>query len=841
MKRKIFFSIVLVLLSVVYYTIGPVKKAPNEEMPVKAWEQNFRATRNPQLGYIPRQSVLEAFKATKQRRLKNDGIIEWESRGPFNVGGRTRAIMFDPNDSNKRKVWAGGVTGGLWFIDDITSAHERWQSVDDFWANLGVTSINYDPNDPKVFYVGTGEGWWPSGSTGNAGFGIMKSLDGGQTWENLTTSQKFLFINDLVVRNENGQSVLYVAVDKLTEEKSEAVADQGLYRSIDGGATFTQTLPKVNDENYSPADIEIGANNRIYVATKNNSGGSGGGTVLYSDDGISWEVKKLKDDGERVEIACAPSNENYIYALVSKGALANGCYAMFSDNMGVTWEEGTHPDDNFSSFQAEYDLALCVHPTDHMKVCGGAVNVIVSRNGMSSWEDLYEMHADHHVIKYFPDDNTKMLFGNDGGVYQFNNMWSGSRNDIMRNNAYNVTQFYACAIHPEAGKDYFLAGAQDNGTEIFDRKGMDVTEGATGGDGCFCFISESNPKYQITAHIGNSFYRSTDGGNYFYPLDGVASGKFVNPADYDDNMGVLYSCGGYWSEKTIHRFKNIKGDNVTADEFIVNYSGEAGIGVSHIKVSPHTKESSTLFIGTEIGELLKVEDANTDSPSQTNLTYSGFPKNANISCIEIGNSENELIVCFSNYGVSSIWYTDDGGQTWSEKEGNLPDMPVRWLLQKPDERNKMLLASQFGIWYTENFFDETPDWQPENGGLANVRVDMLRIRKSDQAVIAATHGRGLFSTNAWLKSTTSATETENDLVSGYSIYPNPVDDILYISGNKSINTIALLNISGIKIKEYQVKNFGKKSTLNLSNVSPGLYFLKIDTKNKTYTEKIFIK
>ena len=110
----------------------------------------------------------------------------------------------------------------------------------------------------------------------------------------------------------------------------------------------------------------------------------------------------------------------------------------------------------------------------------------------------------------------------------------------------------------------------------------------------------------------------------------------------------------------------------------------------------------------------------------------------------VGSSEDVLLVTFSNYGVSSVWFTDDGGDTWTEKEANLPDMPIRWALFHPDNDGQVMLATETGIWVTNMMLEDETIWYPANNGMANVRVDMLKLRKSDQTVLAATHGRGLF-------------------------------------------------------------------------------------------------
>ena len=104
-----------------------------------------------------------------------------------------------------KKVWAGAVTGGLWYNNDISSTDSSWKSVSEIWPNLTVTCIAFDPNDNDIIYVGTGEGFGSTFSS-SRGYGIFKSTDGGSTWAHIQSTGDFYYINDLVVRNENGNS-----------------------------------------------------------------------------------------------------------------------------------------------------------------------------------------------------------------------------------------------------------------------------------------------------------------------------------------------------------------------------------------------------------------------------------------------------------------------------------------------------------------------------------------------------------------------------------------------------------------------------------------------------------
>jgi hypothetical protein len=204
-------------------------------------------------------------------KQKNSGApITWTSYSS-NMGGRTRAIMYDPNDPSSHKVWAGGVTGGLWYNTNITDPNQSWIPVGDFWPTLAIRCITYDPNNPSIFYIGTGE---PETAiqtyreSSGLGDGIWKSTDGGVTWNLLNSTTGFAYIPKIAVRNENGNSVIYAAVvSGLYHGTHNSLPSDGLFRSTDGGITWTQVLPDIDGFSvpYSPSDVVLGAGGRIFV------------------------------------------------------------------------------------------------------------------------------------------------------------------------------------------------------------------------------------------------------------------------------------------------------------------------------------------------------------------------------------------------------------------------------------------------------------------------------------------------------------------------------------------------------------------------------------------------
>lgn len=262
--------------------------------------QNYYKTIDPQEMRVPMERLRPAFDLTLKKKslLKHKSFtglstnwIELKS----NAGGRTRAVMWDPNDTERKKVWAACVTGGLWFRNDIFDDNVEWQFVNDFWEGLSVSSLCYDPTNTQTFFAGTGEGQTARiiyRESSGRGFGILKSVDGGIAWEILESSKDFSYVTDMLVREEAGVGIIYAGVIS-GRYQSKIIGDQkedGLYRSADGGNTWTQVLPEIPGTNhsYAPSDIELTSDGTLFVGTGIGLDGTGAGRILKSVDGINW-------------------------------------------------------------------------------------------------------------------------------------------------------------------------------------------------------------------------------------------------------------------------------------------------------------------------------------------------------------------------------------------------------------------------------------------------------------------------------------------------------------------------------------------------------------------------
>ncbi|MDD3559724.1 MAG: T9SS type A sorting domain-containing protein [Melioribacteraceae bacterium] len=818
-----------------------LRSIPKYDRPDLANELNFLMTVDPALGYVPYERIFKAYDiADAYRSLNKIASVGWEERGPDNFGGRIRALMFDPNDGTNKKLWAGGVAGGLWYTNDITVPSPTWNAINDFWDNIAVSCITYDPSNTNIFYAGTGEGWYNADAV--RGQGIWKSTNGGTSWTYLssTSGNEFDYVNDILVHPTTGD--VYAAV------RSRFSNTGGLYRSTNGGTSWevvlNPTTSPTASSTYRAADLEIGADNKIYVAMgmhfyEDGIYGS------YSGDPGAW--MKLSDGSfgfpssgfYRIELATAPSDANIVYALVESSSTSSILGLYKSTDKGTNWTTIATPSNadpgipTFTRGQAWYDLICEVDPSNPNIVYAGGVDLFKSTNGGTSWSQISHwyggfgfpyVHADQHNIAFRPGSSTEIAFANDGGIHYSTN---GGVSFSEKNSGLNITQFYSCAMHPSAGSNYFLGGTQDNGSHQFTSAGINSTTEVTGGDGGFSFIDQSDPNYQITSYTRNNWNLSTNGGSSFSTLLSEGSGLFINPADYDDDANILYAARDASSIKRI--------SNVTTSPSASNVSISLGATASHIRASQYS--SHTIFIGTQAGLVYKVTNAN-GSPSSSNITGGSFPI-GNVSCIELGSNENHILVTFSNYGVTSVWETTNGGSSWSNKEGNLPDMPVRWALYNPSDYSQVYLATEVGVWVTNDITAGSPVWVPSNTGLANVRVDMLQHRASDDYIAAATHGRGLFTSTSPVPvelsnfsasiiedkvelNWTTTTETNN---SGFEIQKfenNSWSKLDFVEGAGNSSTVQNYNfideLPGVGKVNYRLKQIDFDGTFTYSNL-----------------------
>lgn len=746
------FLIVVAGVGVYYFTSNAetaYKKPPKQTRIDEAIKWDNFMKQDPALGYVPHQRLLDVYRRidalNNQASSRNGNMANarWRDRGPFNVGGRTRAIMIDRNDTTGNTIFAAGVTGGLWKSTNINALRPTWLNIGDFFSNINICALAQNENNPDEIYFGTGE---PHGGAGR-GLGIWRSDDGGDTWTHLQNTA-----------NSSFHYTVRMFVHPVTEDVY-AATETGLYRSKDKGANWTKVFGQGVSGGFSNAitDFEYAKNGRIFISTGHNGGSS---TIHTSPPGAgqgdidNWTLTSTTSTGfpsgrTRIELAVAPSNEDIIYALTAQGGDATGIYK--SSNQGANWIKvsdapGALGMANFARGQAWYDLDISVDPTNPNIVIIGGIDLLRSTTGGTSWNQIsqwfggggfQEVHADQHYMIWDKKKSGRVFFGNDGGVYLSEDK---GINIFNKDYGYNTTQFYAHAMHPDKYSNYFLAGAQDNGTQQFDQFDVDNTVEVLGGDGFMCHIDQNEPDTQFISLYFGEFQFTTDGGENFGSIRSAPIGSgFYTPSDYDNDANILYTQAagnGSFFRWEVKDLGNNEGETVGINAF-------SGF-VTHVYASDNTP--NRIYIGSSAGRIQKIDNANVGtsvSGTAINLPTGG----GNISCIvEAAGDPNHLIATLSNYGVNSIWESKNGGTNWNSIEGDLPDVPVNWVVFHPYDNDKLFIATDAGVWVTEDIDGNNTQWDISST-MPVVRTDMLQTRTSDGLVSAGTHGRGIFSTD----------------------------------------------------------------------------------------------
>ena len=672
-------------------------------------------------------------------------------------------------------------------------------------------------------------------------------------------------INDIKVRNNNGVSEIYVAAGDAFYSAANSTTylggpEFGLYKSTNGGSNWSElSLPlTVGAHKHCPNDIAIGADNEIWVSTiKSVVYGDGGGMVFSSTDGVTFNEKFTVPGGDRTQIAVSRTTANKAYILAEVGT---GVQMYRTTDDFATYTSLPLPDDadtgitpaDFTRGQAFYDLMLEVDPNNDQVVYTGGIDLFKTTNGGTNWTQFshwyggfgfQDVHADQHTMAFANGSSTKMAFGNDGGVYFSSNSGTST---TSRNNGLNITQFYTVGVAPTTNGmtgENFLAGAQDNGSQMLLNApaGAGTSTEVQGGDGAHVFFDQNTvgtDRYRITNYVYNqniNLYNYATSTTRSINSESTNNGSFICPMALDSSLDILYAdyadTGATTPVYRIRRYTNLKSGTVNKT---VLTNALLTSTVTSLHVSKYTTATTTLYLGTRNGKLLKLTNANT-TPVWTDITGPDFV--GSVSDVELGASENEIFVTMHNYNVVSIWYSSNGGTTWQNKEGNLPDMPVKCIMKNPLNANEVVVGTELGVWYTNTFNNASPVWNQSFNGMRNVKVTDLDVR-NDNKLYASTYGRGIFSgmfTNTVLSTTDFASEQVN-------IYPNPTNGVVKINIPNYSNdlNVKVYDLNGREVLNQKVANFNIESTIDLTGRASGFYILKIEGENLNYSKKIML-
>jgi hypothetical protein len=847
------------------------------------FEMNMQ--KNPITGEIPldeKKKELEVSlarkKSQKQNELKSVGI--YESRGPSNLGGRTRSLAVDVADASGNTIIAGGVSSGVF---RTTNGGQNWTKVSANTEIHNVTSITQDTRSgfENIWYYSTGEFRGNSASLGAFYFGngIWKSVDNGITWNQISITDSnftiydssFDLINKIDVHPITGD--LFIAtvntVYKLSGNSLSVVLED-----TSGGNDWT--------------DVVIANSGRVYIGIDGSSTNENG--VWTSSDGIQAFTRIARNSDPfdwsssgRIVLATSDSNDNILYALFDNGEAQSGGGTIEADlwrydNATGNWTDFSSkmPDESGGdssgndpfAIQGGYDLVVNVKPDDeNFVVIGGTnayriINILTSstfsriggyRNNQGY--GLYNAggvnhHPDIHALE-FDKTNTSILYsGTDGGVHKTIDISGPTIEWVNLNNNYQTYQYYHVALDPVEGGDAVIGGAQDNGTTIgglsVGQSNKTLMSSVAGGDGVAValrrFTSNNNQLQTFfgtqngaiyTRSITNSFREITPDGSdsqfvtYFY-LD-------------QDNTNVLFYAG------LNNLYRTDDAENVTSSTWdeLGAFPTPQNIRTLSATRGAYNSNSSYLLMGGSSGNIFKLTDPH-NIPTliiSDDITPPTASKTSGtiVSGLAIHPTNPDIVLAtYSNYGIVNIFLTKNAKSfrpTWTVVERNLSSHSIRSAaIAEVNGKTVYFVGTARGLYSSEDPLNT--DWEIE--GIETVGLSLISglvYRPSDNVLLVGTHGNGMFETNL-----STSLSTQNNTLDGVkmAMYPNPVQSELRFATNDfQIDETTKFLIYDINGKQVKKGNLSNKS-IDVSTLNKGIYIVNLKHNNISTSRK-FVK
>jgi len=677
----------------------------------------------------------------------------WNAIGPdMTIGGRILSIAIDPNNVNN--VFIGSASGGIW---KSVNAGGSWTRVETGLPVLGVASIAFQPGNSNLIIAGTGEVY--RADTSNIGFnvwkargtygtGIIRSSDGGVTWTNVLNKVE-----------SNLFGVQKIKFDPVNSNIVYACTTDGIFKSTNAGATWGATAI-LNAANVSPVPSELyvsdlvinPANTNVMVAAIGNLSNTNKGIYRTINGGSSWTrvtsalpsssamggYTKLENAGSGVLYASIGGNdagENELY---------------MSTDFGQTWfaKASSH----HCSYQFWFSHTLAINPSNSNEIIIAGVNMYkytsTSTTGSAGSKTQIgsTVHADYHDIKYQPGSSSIFYVANDGGMYKTTN--NGSTFTRI-NTGLSATQFYASFAVSPSDPLLYIGGLQDNGVVRFDGSSWNSVIGGDGGpsafhptNGAVVYASNDARKVGKSTNFGSSFtntlsswaFNADDRTGFMAPIAVSKSDpNYVYVAS--DNLHKTTNAGTSWTNP----------DWSTATNYIeARYKTAIALAVSptnrdeiYVSTSPFSQKTDNSLNITGAPNVLRSTNGGTSFGSIKSNLPDRFVMDFAIS----ETNDDSVFVVLGGYGTSHVWVRNMTNGTWTSIGAGLPDVPFNAIMIDPLNPQILYAGCDIGVYVSPN---RGATWYDFSDGLWDVTQVMDIQMTSDNQLIIATHGKGVF-------------------------------------------------------------------------------------------------
>lgn len=786
-------------------------------------DAEYFAHRNGYQGLAPQELrnaiAVRMEKDAQQLSLESRSIPQpnWQNIGPANTGGRITAVALSYTNDNI--IYAGSASGGVFKSTDFGTS---WSPIFDKQTSLSIGDVELDPLIDSVIYVGTGEPNTGGGSITYDGNGIYKSSNGGRTWKSLGLNNVGT-IGKIAISKAN-TNIIYVAAVGNIYQKS---VNKGLYKSINGGLTWTKVLflsdsTSVNDAVVSPLDP-----NTVYATSWERISRPGarvyGGitTNLHksTDGGLTW-TKLLTDDANRgkITIDMPPTNPNLLYISIAN---KNGTFNTMQKYNGSSFQTIRTGIVAATTYTWWFGGVIC-HPLDSNIVYFADFDMFRTVNGGANWSKVApSLHVDQHSVAVSPLSANKVIVGNDGGVYTSTNTLSSITLCKISN-----AQVYDFDVY-KGDEKYISAGFQDNSFARTSTQVADTWQPFGGGDGV-----------QIRVHgITRAETYSSQYGGLSMTSAGISNSDrkgWKCPIRLDPVKPSIRYFGTnklYRFDTSANRWNAISGD-------LTNGSGTGSYGtISAVGIAPSNNQY--IYTGSDDGRAFVTKNGGT---TWTDIS-TGLP---GFWCtfVRVDRTNPEIAyIGFSGYRYgftdAHIYRTTNGGTTWKRVSNDLPQVPVNDLETDPLAANVLYLATDIGVYYSIN---TGKNWNRLGDKMPAVVTLGLNFAISTRTLYAGTYGRGVYKIKLPSRPPSGIAQptATNELIA--TIYPQPASTFINVELPAHTEPVNILvkDSRGITIYQKQVPANVTNFNIECAQWNKGWYVIQLSDDKSSISKKIMV-
>jgi photosystem II stability/assembly factor-like uncharacterized protein len=687
--------------------------------------------------------------------------------GPAISGGRVSDIAIDRTNRN---VWYVTLaSGGVWKTEN---AGTTWRAIFDGGGSYSIGVVVVDPRDPRTVWLGTGE------NTGqrSVGFGdgVYRSDDGGSSWRRVGLERSEHIGRILIDARDS--DIVYVAAQGPLWAPG---GDRGLYRTTDGGRSWTRIL-HVSDETGISDVVQHPRNPDVLLATSYQrrrhtgmqiAGGPEAGIYRSADGGATWDRISTglpTGDVGRSGLAFSPQNPDVAYAVIAASGTQSGFYR--SADAGMTWTKMS----DYVPGDPQYYMELFPDPRVFDRLYSVAIQLSVTEDGGRTWRNAAAgpVHVDHHAMAFDPLDPDVMLLGNDGGLYQ---SFDGGSTWRWFDNL-SAAQYYRIDVDDARPFYHVYGGTQDNGS-LMGPSATTSSQGVLnlhwrsigGGDGMQPRADPNDPDIVYVQSQNGAItrldLRTNESASIRPPREdgeevrwGWDSPLIVSP--HGGATTRLYFAGSRlyrsddrgasWTAVSPDLTRRLDRDTmrvmgrVWGADAVGRHLYTTALSII-VSLAESPLQPGLLYAGTDEGLIQITENGGAAWRAQSRLP--GVPEYAYVSDIEPSRHDADVVYAsFHHYQYGDftpyILRSDDRGRTWRSIAGNLPARHVVWSIAEDHENPDVLFAgTEFGLFFT---LDGGRDWIRLDAGLPTIMVRDVALQRRVNDLVAGTFGRGIY-------------------------------------------------------------------------------------------------